>query len=87
MTRDVSVPGLRRLAARDQMQSICNVLTPDAKLQTNALRNMALLAARTELIFVGDGDMLAGSGLRAAFGSDKSCVFRASVTFCSGVQR
>ena len=32
----------------------------------NALRNMALLAARTELVLLGDMDMLAGLDLRAA---------------------
>jgi hypothetical protein len=35
-------------------------------LQENALRNMALLAAKTELVLLGDVDLLAGAELRDA---------------------
>lgn len=35
-------------------------------LQANALRNMALLVAKTELVLTSEVDLLAGSGLRAA---------------------
>lgn len=34
--------------------------------QENALRNMAILAAKTELVLLGDVDLLAGAGLREA---------------------
>ena len=36
----------------------------------NALRNAALLMARTELLFILDGDMLIGSDLSAALSDD-----------------
>jgi Glycosyl-transferase for dystroglycan len=42
--------------------------------QVNALRNMALLAARTELVLLGDMDMLAGADLRDAISEWKQCV-------------
>lgn len=43
-------------------------------IQVNELRNMALLAARTELVLLGDMDLLAGAGLRTAISEPQQWV-------------
>lgn len=49
----------------------------------NSLRNAALLAASTELVMLGDADLLVGSSLNAALKDEAGCVQAANFLACT----